>query len=81
MEYIPAIINFLGYAPFAPTSSLPQRLRRYRKIRGLSRKKLAGVLGVDESTLARWETGRVYHGKESQKILESLLKSSEKKTT
>jgi transcriptional regulator with XRE-family HTH domain len=37
---------------------LPERIKAYRKIRGLSRKKLARILGVDEGTLWRWETGQ-----------------------
>jgi transcriptional regulator with XRE-family HTH domain len=48
---VPAVIRFLGYAPFPLGESLPERLRAYRKIHGLSRTRLARVLGVDESTL------------------------------
>jgi DNA-binding transcriptional regulator YiaG len=55
---LPGIIQFLGYVPFELGHTLPEQLMGYRKIRGLSRKKLARILGVDEGTLWRWETGR-----------------------
>jgi transcriptional regulator with XRE-family HTH domain len=56
IRHIPAIIRFLGYLPFAAGDSLPERLRAYRRVHGISRKKLAGMLNVDEGTLWRWET-------------------------
>jgi transcriptional regulator with XRE-family HTH domain len=49
IRHIPAIIRFLGYVPFSVGDSLPERLRAYRRIRGLSRKKLARILGLPES--------------------------------
>ena len=54
---LPGIINFLDYAPIEPTEPWPARLRRARQAVGLSRKRLGGLLGVDESTLKRWEDG------------------------
>ncbi len=56
--HIPEIIRFLGYVPFSAGDSLPERLKAYRKIRGLSRKKLAHILDVDEGIVLRWETGQ-----------------------
>jgi len=42
-------------------SRFPNRLRRYRKIAGLSQKQVAKQLGLnDTSPLSRWEKGRVY---------------------
>ncbi len=55
---LPGIIKFLGYVPFELGHTLPKKLIGYRKIHGLSRKKLARILGVDEGTLWRWETGQ-----------------------
>lgn len=37
---------------------MPERLRSYRRVHGISREKLAGMLRVDEGTLWRWETGQ-----------------------
>ncbi len=61
LRYIPGIIRFLSYVPFDTTgdsSPLFRRLEHYRRVRGLSQKRLAGMLGVDPSTLAWWEKGR-----------------------
>jgi DNA-binding transcriptional regulator YiaG len=55
---MPGIIEFLGYVPFELGKTLPDQLEAYRKARGLSRKRLAHIPGVDEGTLWRWETGR-----------------------
>jgi transcriptional regulator with XRE-family HTH domain len=57
IRYFPSII-LLGYNPFPPGDSLREKLTTARKVRGLSRRKLAKRLGVDESTLAGWETER-----------------------
>ena len=58
IRHMPGIIEFLGYVPFAIGESVPEQLIGYRKIHGLSRKRLARILGVDEGTLWRWETGQ-----------------------
>ncbi len=66
---MPAIIRFLGYIPFEFGGTLPERLIGYRKTRGLSRKKLARILGVDEGTLWLWENGqRQPHGEYARRV-------------
>ena len=55
IRYIPAIIGFLGYIPFEIGDSLSEKLRAYRKIRGLSRKRASLEIGVDEGTWWKWE--------------------------
>ena len=57
IPYGPAIIDFLGYAPIIPATSLPQRLRDYRWVHGCSQERAANHLGVDESTWRNWEAG------------------------
>jgi transcriptional regulator with XRE-family HTH domain len=53
---IPKIVEFLGYDPFEKeTESLGARIREYRRVHGLSQKKLAEQLGIDQKTLAGWE--------------------------
>jgi transcriptional regulator with XRE-family HTH domain len=75
---LPGIIKFLGYVPFAIGESLPEQLIGYRKIRGLSRKKLARILGVDEGTLLRWETGqRRPQGEYARRVRALLVGSPE----
>jgi transcriptional regulator with XRE-family HTH domain len=59
LAQIPKIIEFLGRDPFEKGSeSLGDRIREYRRVHGLSLKKLAVQLGVDQSTLVGWEKGK-----------------------
>jgi DNA-binding XRE family transcriptional regulator len=59
LAQIPKIIEFLGYDPFEKeTENLVDRIREYRRIRGLTQKKLAALLGVDQTTLAGWARGK-----------------------
>jgi len=55
---LPGIIDFLGYVSIEPGEAWPARLSRARQAVGLSRKRLAAHLGVDESTVKRWEDGK-----------------------
>ena len=71
--HIPKIIGLLGYVPFDRPSSLPQRLALARRLRGLSRRKFAKVLGVDEGTLARWERGVRRPSEKHQQIIKDFL--------
>ena len=59
LAQIPKIIEFLGRDPFdKETENLGDKIREYRRIHGLSRKKLAEQLGINLSTLEGWETGK-----------------------
>jgi transcriptional regulator with XRE-family HTH domain len=58
LAQIPKIIDFLGYDPFEKEpATLGDKIREYRRIHGLSQKKLAEQTGVDQSTLQGWERG------------------------
>jgi len=58
LAQIPKIIEFLGRDHFKKeTANWGDRIREYRRVYGLSQKKLAAKLGVDPSTLAGWERG------------------------
>jgi len=57
IRYMPAIIDFLGYDPLPQAHTLAEQLVRQRSSLGLSQKESAGRLGVDPSTLAKWERG------------------------
>jgi len=53
------MIEFLGRDPFEKkTENLGEKLREYRRIHGLTQKKLAEQLGVDPTMLAGWESGK-----------------------
>ena len=58
LAQIPKIIEFLGRDPFEKEAeNLGDRIREYRRVHGLSQKKLAEQLGIDQTTLAGWEKG------------------------
>ena len=57
LEYMPAIIRFVGYNPLPPADGWPDRLVRCRTVLGISQKESSRRMGVDASTLARWERG------------------------
>jgi transcriptional regulator with XRE-family HTH domain len=54
---MPPIIRFLGYNPLPSAEGCGKRLVQRRTALGLSQKHAAGFLGVDPSTLAKWERG------------------------
>ena len=70
---MPRIIEFLGYCPLAPVRSFQERLITYRTGLGLSQRKMARKLGVDQSTLAGWESGRHRPTEESFRIVEAFF--------
>jgi len=70
LYFIPRIIKFLGYKPDCiKTTTLGEKIVTYRKLLGLTQKELAHRLGIDPSTLGRWERGK---SKPSKKPLENL---------
>jgi transcriptional regulator with XRE-family HTH domain len=73
LRFMLAIIRFLGYDPTAPdpTLSIGERLRATRRARGLSRKKVALLLGIDESTLWKWEE-RGEQGRPARRVLAAV---------
>ena len=58
IRYMPAIIDFLGYDPLPTAKTLGEQLVRQRTSLGLSQKQSAECLGVDPSTLAKWEQAK-----------------------
>jgi transcriptional regulator with XRE-family HTH domain len=57
VEYMPAIIGFLGYNPLPPANGWGEQLVRHRTTLGLSQKAAARRVGVDTGTLAQLERG------------------------
>jgi len=54
----PAVIRFLGYDPRPDGRTIGERLRLRRQTLGLSWAEAARIIGVDPSTLSKWELGR-----------------------
>jgi transcriptional regulator with XRE-family HTH domain len=57
-DRMPAIIDFLGYAPWDPRAPLCIRLRSARRALGLTQVRLAFLAGMDPTQVADWESGR-----------------------
>ena len=55
LRWLPGIIQFLGYDPQPQPETVGQALIRHRRGQSMSQLELARILGVDPSTLARWE--------------------------
>ena len=65
---IQRIIEFLGYVPqYATPRTSGERIVTARRLLGLTQKKLARRLGIDPSTLGRWERGE---GRPSKRLWE-----------
>ena len=59
ISYIPNIIKFLGYVPFNTScDTLRDKIVTSRKLSGLSQRKYARLIGVDPSTLGKWERSK-----------------------
>ena len=83
LRFRPRITKFLGYDPNANTfpGSLSERLKAHRTKLGLSRKKLAALLGIDQSNLAGWERGEHRPTSRSLKLIERFLTWDTRKLT
>ena len=57
IRHMAGVVQFLGFNPFSAGDTMAQRLGNHRKARGLTQKAFAAQLGVDQSTLAKWERG------------------------
>ena len=58
VRVIPKIIQFLSYCPYTPGLPISGQLTLWRHSLGLSQEEIAKRIGVDHTTLRRWETGR-----------------------
>lgn len=72
IRYLPAIYDFLGYAPYRPVRTLADRLKTWRERLGLTQAGLAERIGTEESVIADWEAGRRKPQRESKERLERL---------
>ena len=57
MEFMPAIIRLLGYNPLPPGANWAEWLVSCRTAMGITQAESARRIGVDQSTLAKWERG------------------------
>jgi transcriptional regulator with XRE-family HTH domain len=57
INHMPKVVEFLGFNPLRKCDTLAQQIVSHRKARGITQKSFAQQLGIDPSTLARWERG------------------------
>jgi transcriptional regulator with XRE-family HTH domain len=59
IQHIPKIIEFLGYIPFDCPDSIDtlEKLKWFKKIRGLSFDRLGALMGRDPEQLQQWFKG------------------------
>lgn len=71
----PTILSFLGYEPWPLPRTLGEKLLAERRRRGLSAKRAAKSLNVDEGTFAGWERGSRKPTRQSLRICRRFLAS------
>jgi transcriptional regulator with XRE-family HTH domain len=69
----PKLIEFLGYNPLPEALTPGQAVARHRISRGLSRKSLARLAGVDEATVGRLESDTPRMAKRPVSIVRKYL--------
>ncbi|MDO8272420.1 MAG: helix-turn-helix transcriptional regulator [Gammaproteobacteria bacterium] len=79
VKFIPSVIQFLGFDPEPPEqpTSIADRLRAKRRELGLGQRETAQILGVDASTVMRWEGGRRIQGVEHRRLVSGFLAINE----
>ena len=69
----PKVIAFLGYDPCPAPETEGERIAAKRRQLGLSRKGLARMLGIDQETVARWETDEPKGSQTKRRLLVKRL--------
>src|SRR5262245_22922970 len=72
IRYFPQILKFLGYDPFPFPVSLADKLRAARRRLGLTQTAFAEQLGVDPTTLRKWEQDKAQPNRRSLKIIKKF---------
>ncbi|MDR3405949.1 MAG: helix-turn-helix domain-containing protein [Chthoniobacter sp.] len=57
INHMAGVVRFLGFNPLPNGDTVAQRLVNHRKALGVTQKDFAREIGVDPSTLAKWERG------------------------
>ena len=73
INHMAGVTRFLDCNPFPSAGTLAERLLNRRKASGITQKEFARQIGVDPSTLARWERGEREAKGRFQKIIEAVL--------
>jgi hypothetical protein len=57
LQFLPRLIEFLGFNPFPAPQALGGKIRRQRMNNGVTLAEAATTLGMDGVTRTRWESG------------------------
>jgi transcriptional regulator with XRE-family HTH domain len=77
LKYLPKIIDFLGYVPLDILPEKPgEKIAFYRRLLGLGQRELGRLLGIDPSTLWKWENGKSQPSPKLFEKLEGFFKGS-----
>lgn len=79
-KYFPKIIQFLGYNPFQPDTTISGKVKMCCILKGVSKLELSHLLGLDVRRLKDWEDGISKPKPEVQKRLRQILRESMKPT-
>ena len=74
IHHLPKIIEFLGYNASPASRSISEKLLVARRLLGLTQKAMAKRLGIDPTTLERWEAGKSNPSAKSFAIVRLFLK-------
>jgi transcriptional regulator with XRE-family HTH domain len=75
IRYYPGIFAFLAYDPFPAPRTLSEQIATKRRRLGLSFREVADLLGVDEGTVSRWESGE-WKSRKSRRAVQTFLGST-----
>jgi transcriptional regulator with XRE-family HTH domain len=74
LVHVPAVLAFLGYVPWECPSDPVGRLAHFKKVKGLSLRRLGALMGRDPEQLTDWLSGRVNPcRKNTERILSFLV--------
>jgi len=73
IHHIPRVVQFLGYDPFPTPETHADKLRKIRRRLGLNQRAMAERLGVDPTTLGRWERGEGLPSKRLSRVISRSL--------
>ena len=76
IRFLPKLINWLGYDPFPEPTTAGEEIMALRRRRGISRKRLAKEIGVDESTLEKIEKSSTVLQPYIVRLIAQISKSS-----
>ena len=71
VPHMAGVISFLGFNPLPEGDNLAQKLVSHRKALGITQSQFASRIGLDPSTLGRWERGERSPNNEQFRMLKA----------